>query len=169
MPAARTLTSPTDERERFVALMAAHGGIVRKIAATYCRDRDERADVAQEIAAELWQAFPRYDPARPFATWMYRVALNVAISHVRVAARRHRTHVPLDDGRVEGVADADTAAALLTLERAVAALDPLNRALLVLYLDDRSHREIAEVLGIGESNVGTRIGRLKERLRDALT
>jgi RNA polymerase sigma factor (sigma-70 family) len=157
--------------ERFAALIGEHAGIVRKIAATYCRDRDDRADVAQEIAAALWQAFARYDVSRPFSTWMYRIALNVAISHVRSVVRRRRAFVPLDEGMqdvAESLADAGSGAALAALQRAIAVLDPMNRALLVLYLDDRSQREIAEVLGISESNVGTRIGRLKDRIRAAL-
>ena len=67
---------------RFAALLEQHRGIVFKVAATYCRHRDDRQDVAQEIAAQLWRAYPGYDPTRPFSTWMYRIALNVAISHV---------------------------------------------------------------------------------------
>ncbi len=170
-PAAETRAAPDAAAARFAALIDEHAGIVRKVAATYCRDRADRADLAQDIAAALWQAFARYDASRPFSTWMYRIALNVAISHVRGAVRRRRVFVPLDEGMqdvAESLADAGSGAALATLQRAVAALDPMNRALLVLYLDDRSQREIAEVLGISESNVGTRIGRLKDRIRAAL-
>jgi RNA polymerase sigma-70 factor (ECF subfamily) len=155
----------------FSALIERHAGIVRKVATTYCRDADDRADLAQEILAQLWTAWPRYDSSRAFTTWMYRVALNVAISHVRGVYRSARHFVPLAEEHHalagESV-DHEARQELAVLETLIAGLDPLNRALLLLYLDDRSHREIAEILGIGESNVGTRIGRLKQRIRGHL-
>jgi len=156
------------DQEQFSALIARHAGIVRKVATTYCRNADDRADLAQEILAQLWKAWPRYDAARPFTTWMYRVALNVAISHVRGMYRGHRHFVPLDDGHHQVAAapvDHEEESALVALETVIAELDELNRALLLLYLEDRSHREIAEILGISESNVGTKINRLKQRIR----
>jgi RNA polymerase sigma-70 factor, ECF subfamily len=158
-------------REQFAVLLARHAGVVRKIAATYCRDRDDRADLAQEIAYQLWRAYPRYDPARPFATWMYRIALNVAISHVRTASRERRHTVPYDEDLHDVAAaavDHETRQQIARMETAIAGLDPIDRALLVLYLDDHSHRAIGEILGISETNAGTKIGRLKERLRKAL-
>jgi RNA polymerase sigma factor (sigma-70 family) len=164
------LTTETQtEQQRFSALIDRHSGIVRKVATTYCRDADDRADLAQEIVAQLWAAWPRFDPSRQFTTWMYRVALNVAISHVRGVYRNARHFVPLAEEHhaLAGEAvDHEVRQELAALEAIIAGLDPLNRALLLLYLDDRSHREIADILGIGESNVGTRIGRLKQRIRD---
>ncbi len=74
-----------DSDQRFRELLERHRRIVFKVAATYCRDPHDRADLAQEIAVQLWRAFPKYDGARAFSTWMYRVALNVAISHLREA------------------------------------------------------------------------------------
>jgi RNA polymerase sigma-70 factor (ECF subfamily) len=148
-----------------------HAGIIRKVVATYCRDSDDRADLTQEILAQLWQAWPRYDAARPFSTWMYRVALNVAMSRMRDVYRGARHFVPLADEHHEiagAAVDHEANQQLAALDRIVASLDELNRALLLLYLDDRSHREIAEILGLSESNIGTKIARLKERLRDEL-
>lgn len=156
------------DQERFSALIRQHAGIVRKVATTYCRDADDRADLAQEILAQLWAAWPRYDSGRPFTTWMYRVTLNVAISHVRGVYRGARHFVPLTDQHHEiaaAVEDHETRDELHILETVIGELDELNRALLLLYLDDRGHREIAEILGIGESNVGTKINRLKQRIR----
>lgn len=171
MVMAATDISGESTRADFSALLARHMGIVRKVATTYCADAEDRADLAQEIVGQLWQSWPRYDRARPFSTWMYRVALNVAISHVRGVYRRARHLVPLDETHAE-IADAcvdhEANELLATLTGLISELDGMNRALLLLYLEDRSHREIAEILGIGESNVGTRIGRLKERLRARL-
>lgn len=160
-----------DARDSFSALLERHAGIVFKIANSYARPED-RADLAQEIAARLWQAWPGYDPARSFSTWMYRVALNVAISHLRSheLKRRHDAG-PLDESLHDLVdphaADPEHQQRLRLLQDFIARQPPLDRALLLLYLDERPQREIAEVLGISESNVSTKIGRLKQRLREA--
>lgn len=153
----------------FDELLLRHRGIVHKVAAGYARGAEDRADLAQEIAMQLWRAWPSYDPARSFSTWMYRIALNTAISFLRGQAQADRS-VPLDDHAdtlAGGAAfDPETHERLRLLQRFMATLGPLDRALLLLYLEERSGREIAEVLGIGESNVTTRIGRIKQRLRD---
>lgn len=155
--------------EEFTALLQRHRGIVFKVAGTYARGAEDREDLAQDIAAQLWRAWPRYDPSRSFSTWMYRVALNVGISHLRGDGRR-RHLVSLDDGLHEPVApetvDHEHDQQLRLLHGFIATLEPLNRALLLLYLEDRGTREMAEVLGISESNVTTRISRLKRRIRD---
>ena len=162
-------TTAAERHAQFHALLEAHRRIVFKVAGTYARHPDDRADLAQEIAAQLWRAFPGYDPDRSFSTWMYRIALNVAISHVRSQGLRRGLVEPLDEAH-EAVAGDDgpeheTNEAQRVLQRLNAALEPLDRALLVLYLDERPQREIAEVLGISETNVATKIGRLKQRLR----
>jgi RNA polymerase sigma factor (sigma-70 family) len=164
---AAALTSEAS-RQQFSLLLEQHRRMVFKVANTYARAAD-REDLAQEIAAHLWGAFPGYDPARPFPTWLYRIALNVGISHLRKQATRDRRTVPLEPDLHEAAdpqareADADEAPRLLDVF--IARLDALNRALLLLYLDERSYREIAEILGISETNVSTKINRLKERVR----
>ena len=163
----------SDRHEAFSDLLQRHRGIVFKVANTYARRAEDRDDLAQEIAAQLWHAWPRYDPARSFSTWMYRVALNVAISHVREQSVRGRHDaVPLDDD-LHDIADAggtdhERDQQIRLLQDFIRRQTPLDRALLLLYLDDRPQREIAEILGIGESNVSTKIGRLKQRIRDEL-
>ncbi len=169
-----TIASMTthDARAAFGALLQQHAGIVFKIAGSYARGAEDRADLAQEIAAQLWHAWPRYDPARSVSTWMYRIALNVAIGHLRQQElRRRHDAVPLDDA-LHDVADGNAhdpeqAQQLRLLQGFIARQPPLDRALLLLYLDDRPQRDIAEILGISESNVSTKIGRLKQRLRDS--
>ena len=156
-------------RERFGELLEQHRKIVFKVANTYARLADDRADLAQEISAQLWRAFPGYDEARSFSTWMYRIALNVAISHLRNAERRNIQTLPLDESAHEaavvvGIAEPDER--VRAFEVFMVQLDPLNRALLLLVLEERSYREIAEILGLSETNVATRISRLKQRIRN---
>ncbi len=168
----QVLDMAQSRQDAFASLLEANRAIVFKVANSYCRDRDDCADLAQEIAAELWRAWPRYDPRRRFTTWMYRIALNVAISFVRSENPARRVAVPFDDV-LHDVADGnapdhESDEHVRLLQAFIERQSPLDRALLLLYLDDCGQREIGEILGISESNVSTRIGRLKQRLRDEL-
>jgi RNA polymerase sigma-70 factor (ECF subfamily) len=155
----------------FVALVEQHRGIVFKVAHTYCWQADDRQDLVQEILAQAWRTYPRYDPGRPFSTWFYRIALNVAITWVRGPGRRRQLTEPFDaqrHDRAAAAADVEDDERLRTLYRIIRSFEPLNRALLVLYLDERPQREIAAILGLSETNVATKIGRLKVRLKQEL-
>lgn len=171
MPSIPAMTTDTDAREGFQTLLQAHRGIVAKVAGTYAWHQDDRDELMQDIATQLWRAWPGYDPQRPFATWMYRIALNVAISGVRSRTRApsseawNEDHHDVADPHAhdhEGRQQVDL------LYRFIQAQPPLDRALLLLYLEDHSYREMADVLGLSETNVATKISRLKQRLRDEL-
>lgn len=169
---AQTARMTADRHPHFQALLEQHRKIVFKVANTYAWQPDDRADLAQDIAAQLWRAFPGYDSTRSFSTWMYRIALNVAISWLRGHQHREQHVEPFDDSHAEmaGKDDAchETNERVRALERFIAALEPLNRALVLLYLEERSYREIADILGISETNVATKISRLKQRIRSDL-
>jgi RNA polymerase sigma-70 factor (ECF subfamily) len=151
----------------FAALLDEHRRLVFKVAHTYARGAADVEDLAQEIAAQLWRAFPAYDRARRFSTWMYRIALNVAISWLRAEAPRRRRSVPYDAGLHEPVADAtvDDDEGRRLLRGFIDSQDALNRAVLLLYLEEHSCAEMSEILGVTETNLTTKIHRLKERLR----
>jgi len=156
------------KQERFEALLKDHAGIVFRIVRTYCRDTDDQLDLAQEVHLQLWRAFGRYDASRRFSTWMYRITLNTAISWTRRAGNRSRNVVSVEDaGELSAPAAIDPEAQ--TLYRLIDGLEPLDRALLMLYLEDLSGVEIGEVLGISAINVATKISRLKERLRNEVS
>ena len=128
---------------------------------------DERRDLEADVVAHLWKAFGGYDRGRPFSTWMYRIALNVAIS----SSRRRRELLRIDEAATAPAPDPSSTERdqqLRSLQRFVSSLPPLDRALVLLYLDERSQKEIADVLGISESNVSTRIHRIKQRLRERM-
>jgi RNA polymerase sigma-70 factor (ECF subfamily) len=173
------ITSETDATERrpamrsdaeseadFVARIGRHAGIVRKVALTYSRTPADRRDLEQEIVAQLWKAWPGYDGRRPFATWMYRVALNVAISIARSQRWQAPDPAPLEDAEIGALEDtAEREHGVRELMTFIGGLDELNRALILLYLEGQSYAEIADVLGISETNVATKINRAKETLR----
>ena len=161
-----TARTEVDAEARFAELVERHRGIMFKVAATYCRNPADREDVAQEIVTQLWRAFPKFDATRPFSTWMYRIALNVAISFVRSNRLRERHTVALDETHdvedsSDGAAERDERTRLLYAF--VDRLDALSRALLLLYLDEHSYRDNLAILGITETNVATKISRLKQR------
>jgi RNA polymerase sigma-70 factor (ECF subfamily) len=152
----------------FAALLEGHRRLIFKVANSYGRGRHDIEDLAQEISTQLWRAFPTYDPARSFSTWLYRIALNVAISWLRVEAPRRRQSVSyeaeLHDAAVNEPFDADDGVRIL--RGFIDSQGPLDRALLLLYLEERPNTEIAEILGITATNVTTKINRLKDRVRD---
>jgi RNA polymerase sigma factor (sigma-70 family) len=154
-------------QQEFETLLQAHRGIVFKTVNTYCWRPEDRGDLAQEIAAQLWKAWPKYDPSRNFTTWMYRIALNVAISFVRGEVKHRRVFTPLEGDGYEAARVADSGATdrIERLHRFIEREPPFERALLLLYLEDRSQKEIAEILGITPTNVSTKISRLKQRIR----
>ena len=166
----QTLFMHAAERgKQFETLLEQHRGILFKVAGTYCFDPVEREDLMQDIATQLWRAFPSYDSTRCFSTWMYRIALNVAISSLRHRNQIQRNTIPLETEEHDTIGSTATAVEsnerLQLLYHCIAGLDPLNRALLLLHLDERSQRDIADILGISETNVATKLGRLKQRLR----
>ena len=155
-------------QNRFSELLEQHQGIVAKVARTYCWHPDDRDELLQEIVTQLWRTYATYDDAQSFSTWMYRVALNVSISWVRRNSIRQRHMTSLGDD-IHAVADTSSnlpederIAFLMTY---IDSLDPLNRALMLLYLEERSYRDIGEILGITETNVATKISRLKQHIR----
>jgi RNA polymerase sigma factor (sigma-70 family) len=164
------MTTPAGN-ERFVLLLEEHKRMLYKLASAYCAGTEDRRDLVQEMVIQLWRSFPRYDERLKFSTWMYRIGMNVAISFLRSEGRRGRETVALEQvdlldsaaaDRVLGEAGDD----LRLLQRLVSRLDAMSRALIVLYLEGYNHAEIAETLGISATNVGTRLSRIKQRLRD---
>lgn len=157
-------------RERFAQLLQQHQGIVVKVARGYCHEPEDRGDLIQEISTHAWGAFSGFDPAKAqFSTWLYRIALNVAISQLRsrrIRGRHHGHAEQSDEPLARDTLDDDLG--LQQLQRLIGSLPPLDRALMLLYLDDCSHRQIGQVLGISPSNVATRLHRLRQQLRQQL-
>jgi RNA polymerase sigma-70 factor (ECF subfamily) len=161
-----TSPAPTDE---FFARLNEHKGIIYKIAQGYSRVPEDAKDLAQEIVVQLWKSFPRYDPKFKFSTWMYRVSLNVAISAFRREKRRTYPVIPMDEIVMEAAAGPEPGGLnerVAELYRVIGTFDELNRALMLLYLDDNSHHDIAKILGISETNVATKISRLKLKIKE---
>ncbi|MBU6122854.1 RNA polymerase sigma factor [Hymenobacter siberiensis] len=156
----------------FVAVLYEYQPLLRRVARLYCQDTDDRQDLFQEIVLQLWRAWPRYvpQPNAKLSTWLYRIALNVAISNLRQRTR-HPAPVGLDAEALavaqapDSGPDADDRAALY---RAIGRLSEVDKAFVLLYLEDRSYDEMADILGITQNNVRVKMHRVQEKLRQQL-
>jgi RNA polymerase sigma factor (sigma-70 family) len=158
--------TPTEVQTRFQALVEEHRKILFKVCALYCKHQVDREDLAQEIVLQLWRSFRNFDDRCRFSTWMYRISLNVAISFNRRERTRTR-HVRLGGETLfESIQETEQLPEdMHSLYQYVEALDPLNKALMLLYLDGNSYQVIAEVVGITETNVATKLSRLKAKMK----
>ncbi|MEO8737106.1 MAG: RNA polymerase sigma factor [Edaphobacter sp.] len=159
------MTNPA-QQDRFLTLVDEHKKILYKVCNSYCRDRDAREDLAQEIIVQLWRSFESFDARCLFSTWMYRIALNVAISFYRRESTRTRFVLSEKEQILNAVDERATPSPEVDdLYEFIGGLDVLSKALMLLYLDGHSYLEIADVLGISESNVATKISRMKQTMR----
>ena len=159
----------TGDQTQFLALLQGQQRLLYKVAYIYCRDPEERRDLLQEMAIQLWRAFPSYDGRSSVSTWVYRVAANTAISFRRREGRRIRETLPLEFAFdvADRAFDADTEQAR-QLRALIDGLDEFNRALMLFYLEGFDHAEIADMLGTSASNVSTRLNRIKAKLQSQL-
>jgi len=161
------------EAQELTDLIRRHAGLIHKIAYAYCRDATDREEVVQEVALQLWRSRLRYDERYRETTWVYRIALNVAISFQRRERRHRERRLALDEQAITIAAastsegDAGPGEDVELLLRCVDDLGALDKALVLLFLDGNDHASIADVLGISVSNVGTKLWRIKDRLRVA--
>lgn len=152
----------------FLSLIETNKGIIYKVANAYCMHAEDRKDLIQEIIVQLWRSFDRYNDQYKYTTWMYRIALNVAISFYRRENRRKQLTGHSPDNILD-LADennyGETSKQIGYLNQFIGELKELDKALMLLHLEEKSQQEIAEITGISESNVSTRIGRIKKILK----
>jgi RNA polymerase sigma factor (sigma-70 family) len=150
----------------FLQQVNAHVGIAWKVSRVYSEDDWQKEDLFQEMMYQLWKSYPGFKGDSTFSTWMYRVCLNTAMTFRKNATRHKARSVPLEDHDVpETVKSGD---AVEELYVAIATLDRLNKAIILLYLDDLSYEEIASVTGLTKSNVSVRLVRIKKQLENIL-
>ena len=157
-----------EDKAIFLALISQNKGIIIKICNSYCKNKNDREDLAQEIIYQLWRSGQRFDADYKFSTWMYRVALNVAISFYRQNKKTHNQvalsewHIDIEDPPEEHTEKENQ---IRLLQQFISEMKELDKALLLLWSDSKSYKEISDIVGITETNVATRISRLKDRLK----
>jgi len=165
-----TLDPAAARLEPFRSLTADYGGAIQRLARGYEADEGRQQDLVQEILVALWQALPSFEGRSSLRTWVYRVAHNVAVSHV-VKQQRDRLarSVPLDDDVLvaNAVRDAEGRDVVSRLAALVRALRPADAQVILLYLEGFEHAEIAEVTGLSPENAAVKVHRIKAALARA--
>ena len=161
-----------DKNDRFISVIEAHKGILYKITNAYCKDIEDRKDLVQEIYFQLWKSFENYVDDYKYSTWIYRISLNVAISFYRKESSRSKIASPFNED-IFNFSDTndtrDKESDYNKLQQFIAALKKLDKALMLLYLEGKFYKEIAEIIGITETNVATKISRIKSKLKKEFT
>jgi RNA polymerase sigma factor (sigma-70 family) len=152
--------------EEFLGLLNSHQGIVYKVSKAYSNNEEERRDLFQDIVFQLWKSYPSFKHEAQFSTWMYRIALNTAISGLRKIKARP-SHQIIDEEIENKIQTPDTCAneeRVQFLYKAIRSLTEVDRALILLYLDDMSYDQMADALGLTKTNIGVRLNRIKGKL-----
>lgn len=158
-----------EEQHAFVEAVYAAQGILHRICAVYAQDSETGNDLRQEMLLQLWRSYPSFRSRSSFSTWMYRVALNTALMYRRKEKRRRPTlsidEVPPPNAESHSVANDED---VQFLYRCIQELPKLDRAVILMQLEQKSYQEIADVTGLSEGSVSVRIVRIKQKLRGRL-
>lgn len=156
----------TKELEReFLDMIAAQKRVIYKVCYIYAKDQDDLNDLFQEVVLNLWKSFPSYRGDSKHTTWVYRIAMNTCITFLRRSNTRLQT-IPMTADVASLVADEEgRTGQLQELYRLINKLGKLERALILLWLEERSYQEMADILGISKANVAVKLLRTKEKLK----
>ncbi|MDE5880538.1 MAG: RNA polymerase sigma factor [Muribaculaceae bacterium] len=154
-------------QKRFETLIATHSALISRICFSYAADNEDYNDLRQDVLINIWKGISSFRGDSSSLTWVYRVTLNTCVSTVRKRSRRPATErldtMPLDipeEREEEGLRER-----FETLHRLISELSPIDKAIVTMWLDERSYDEIAEVVGMSKNNIGLRLHRIKERWR----
>ncbi|GAB5399658.1 MAG: RNA polymerase sigma factor [Aureisphaera sp.] len=153
-------------KEDFIRTIKANEGIIYKITHIYARNEEERKDLYQEIVYQLWKSYPSFQGKSKISSWLYRVALNTSIAHLNRAKRTKYTL--LDDfelGNIEDPEDSEFRDRMQVLYDHIYRLNVVEKGLILLYLEGKNYEEMAFITGFSVTNVGTRLGRIKQKLK----
>jgi len=156
----------TAEQE-FLLLVNQNQGIIRKVCHLYGRNDADKEDLYQEIVIQLWKSFSSFRGEAKFSTWMYRIALNTAISNLRKQSRKVELSFPefipkeIADTEEEKIKEEK----LKEMYAAISRLTEVEKAIVMLYLEDKSYDEMEEILGISSGTLRVKMNRIKDKLR----
>jgi RNA polymerase sigma-70 factor, ECF subfamily len=152
--------------ERFISLLETNLGIILKISKAYTNTVQDKEDLVNDIAYQMWKAFPNFKGKSKVSTWIYRIALNTAMNYRNnIRKKKDFLQDAIGFNPDEPSNDIDSNPQVELLNDCIAELDEFSKAIILLYLDGYRHDEIAEITGISKTNVGTRISRIKEQLK----
>lgn len=159
----------TAEKE-FLSVLEQYISIIVKIVNVYAYNSQDRKDLMSDIVFELWKSYPKFRGDARISTWLYRVALNIALKTKRKRDSNKLLFVEelltFDSGAFINTLDNNSTISLLY--KCIEELNPINKAIILLYLDDKSNEEIAEITGLSRTNVSTRLSRIREQLKTCM-
>jgi RNA polymerase sigma factor (sigma-70 family) len=159
----------TKLKEDFLDIFEQNIGIIIKISRSYTAISQDREDLINDIALELWKSFKSFKGNSKISTWIYRVALNTSMNYKR-KKKNDSLSFSLNDFKKDGtfpwLIEQDNSSDIEVLYQCINELNEINKAIILLYLDGNSHDEISEITGISKTNVGTRISRIKEQIKN---
>jgi RNA polymerase sigma factor (sigma-70 family) len=157
------------KEEEFVRLIQDNQGLIYKITTIYSKEKEEREDLYQEIVYQTWKSFDYFKKASKPSTWLYRVGMNTAITHLNKSKKRVLA-IPIEDVKVQFAesSELEKDEKIQELYALIRKLNLLDRGIVFLYLEGKTHEEIAEISGISVSNVGTRMLRIKQKLKSGM-
>lgn len=153
--------------KRFLELIHRHQSILHKICFAYCNNRSDKEDLQQEIVLQLWKSYPSFQGNSLFSTWMYRVALNTAINRTSKPGLLADSPKAIDLAYDPGD-DYELSEEIRMLHKAISHLKKIDKAIILMWLEEHSYEEIAESIGITVKNVSVRIVRAKTRLAEII-
>ena len=164
----KTIKTPEVEKDKFISVIKDNQNLIYKICFSYCSNPEDIKDLQQEILIQLWNSFPKFDGRVKISTWIYRIAFYTAISFYRKDCKQNNNKVTLDTSIIPfatSESDSDFKENIEMLHQFIECLNDLDKALILLYLDDINYKCIADILGISETNVATKISRIKKKLK----
>lgn len=153
--------------KEFLKIIQKNQGIIHKVCNIYCDRDDDRNDLFQEIVAQLWKSFPSFRKESKVSTWMYRVALNTAITAFKKTKRRpDQSSLSYDNFQIEDEKyDTETEDKIKLLHKAVNHLTGIEKSIVLLFLENKKYEEIAEITGITQNYVRVKMNRIKKKLK----
>lgn len=157
------------DKNKFIQIINENKWVLYKVTNSYCKDAEDRKDLEQEILIQLWKSFKSYNPDYKMSTWIYKIAMNVSISFYRNNLKRTSSTSSLNESIFHIPSQVNQSQIHKEEQEILYAfidhLDEFNKEIIILYLEDYSYKSIADIVGISESNVGTKINRLKKKLK----
>ena len=152
------------QEKEFIDLLNKHQNIIHKICNVYMDEQADKEDLFQEITLQAWKAVKNFRGDSQFSTWLYRVALNTAITFFKKEKKQATTYTEHFPESLEEYNPVEEQ--VQAMYKAISSLSKIDKALVMLYLDDYSYKEMAEVLGITVTNIGVKMNRIKTKLKE---
>lgn len=153
-------------KEKFVAEIDDNKGIIFKVCNIYCRTSEDKEDLFQDIVLQLWRSYSSFKGESKFSTWMYRIAINTAITRLRKETKKEKKFLEnIEESKLPIYDSSEEYDRMDLIYQAIDRLSEVEKAIIILYIDECTYKEMSEIIGISESNIGFKLNRIKIKLK----